>query len=72
MKTLTRQMQKNGALKIILKPHLRGVYKPETIDWNTETETICNVEKGSIMIMKPLLLHCSGRTTNIINEAFYI
>ncbi|SHF14334.1 phytanoyl-CoA dioxygenase family protein [Chryseobacterium takakiae] len=54
----------NGALKVIPKSHAKGIYRPETIDWSVETETICNVEKGGIMIMKPLLLHGSNRTTN--------
>lgn len=54
----------NGALKVVPKSHSKGIYRPETIDWNVETETICNVEKGGIMIMKPLLLHGSNRTTN--------
>jgi ectoine hydroxylase-related dioxygenase (phytanoyl-CoA dioxygenase family) len=61
---LDKTNAENGSLKIISKSHLKGVYRPETIDWNIETETICNVEKGGIMIMKPLLLHSSGRTTN--------
>lgn len=56
--------ENNGALKVIPKSHAEGIYRPETIDWNIETETICNVEKGGIMIMKPLLLHGSNRTTN--------
>ncbi|MDR2236472.1 MAG: phytanoyl-CoA dioxygenase family protein [Chryseobacterium sp.] len=54
----------NGALKVVPGSHAKGVYRPETIDWNTETETVCNVEKGGIMIMKPLLLHGSNRTTD--------
>lgn len=54
----------NGALKVVPKSHGKGIYRPETIDWNIETEEICNVEKGGIMIMKPLLLHGSNRTTN--------
>lgn len=54
----------NGALKVIPHSHLKGIYKAETIDWNVETETICNVQKGGIMFMKPLLLHASSRTTN--------
>lgn len=54
----------NGALKVIKKSHSKGIYRPETIDWQIETETICNVKKGGIMIMKPLLLHSSSRTTN--------
>lgn len=56
--------ENNGALKVIPKSHAKGIYRPETIDWKAETETICNVEKGGIMIMKPLLLHGSNRTTN--------
>ncbi|MDR6560155.1 MULTISPECIES: phytanoyl-CoA dioxygenase family protein [unclassified Arcicella] len=54
----------NGALKIVPTSHLKGIYKPETIDWAVETETICSVKKGGIMFMKPLLLHASNRTTN--------
>ncbi|WP_139422959.1 phytanoyl-CoA dioxygenase family protein [Chryseobacterium mulctrae] len=56
--------ENNGALKIVPKSHSKGIYRPETIDWNVETENICSVEKGGIMIMKPLLLHGSNRTTN--------
>lgn len=54
----------NGALKVVPKSHSKGIYRPETIDWSLETETICSVGKGGIMIMKPLLLHGSNRTTN--------
>ncbi|AZB28306.1 phytanoyl-CoA dioxygenase [Chryseobacterium balustinum] len=56
--------ENNGALKVIPKSHAKGIYRPETIDWNVETENICNVEKGGLMIMKPLLLHGSNRTIN--------
>lgn len=56
--------EKNGALKVVKKSHSKGIYRPETIDWNVETEEICNVEKGGVMIMKPLILHGSNRTTN--------
>jgi ectoine hydroxylase-related dioxygenase (phytanoyl-CoA dioxygenase family) len=54
----------NGALKIVPKSHAKGIYRPETIDWKVESEEICKVEKGGVMIMKPLLLHGSNRTTN--------
>ncbi|WP_299440367.1 phytanoyl-CoA dioxygenase family protein [uncultured Aquimarina sp.] len=54
----------NGALKVIPESHGKGIYRPETIDWNTEKEVICNVPKGGIMLMKPLLLHSSNRTSN--------
>jgi ectoine hydroxylase-related dioxygenase (phytanoyl-CoA dioxygenase family) len=61
---LDRTDEDNGALKVIPGSHLKGIYRAETIDWSCETETICNVNKGGIMFMKPLLLHSSGRTTN--------
>lgn len=54
----------NGALKVIEKSHLKGIYRPENIDFTTEKETFCEVKKGGIMLMKPLLLHASNRTTN--------
>lgn len=56
--------ENNGALKIVPKSHLKGIYRPETIDWRVEQEVNCKVSKGGIMLMKPLLLHSSGRTTN--------
>ncbi len=56
--------ENNGALKVVPKSHAKGIYRPETIDWNVETETICTVKKGGIMLMKPLLLHGSNRTTS--------
>lgn len=56
--------EQNGALKVVPGSHAKNIYRPETIDWSIETETSCTVNKGGIMIMKPLLLHSSGRTTN--------
>lgn len=54
----------NGALKVIPGSHLKGIYRPETIDWSEETEIFCNVKKGGLMIMRPLILHASNKTTN--------
>ncbi|MFU1857367.1 phytanoyl-CoA dioxygenase family protein [Sphingobacterium sp. NGMCC 1.201703] len=54
----------NGALNIIPGSHNKGVYRPETIDWTIEREENCSVPAGGIMIMKPLLLHSSKRTSN--------
>ncbi len=56
--------EQNGALKVVPKSHAKGIYKPENIDWTTETEVSCNTQKGGIMIMRPLLLHASNKTTN--------
>jgi len=56
--------EENGALKVIPGSHNKGIYRPETIDWSVEKEVSCNVPVGGVMLMKPLLLHSSGRTTN--------
>jgi ectoine hydroxylase-related dioxygenase (phytanoyl-CoA dioxygenase family) len=56
--------ENNGALKVIPGSHLKKIYRAETIDWSVEKETICCVPKGGVMMMKPLLLHASGRTVN--------
>lgn len=56
--------ENNGALKVIAGSHLKGIYRPGTIDWSKETKTICPVPKGGVMLMRPLLLHSSSRTTN--------
>lgn len=55
--------ENNGALKVIEGSHLRGIYRPENIAAE-EPVTVCNVPAGGIMIMKPLLMHSSGRTVN--------
>jgi len=54
----------NGALKVIPGSHLNKISRPENIDWQTVEEQICSVSKGGLMVMKPLLLHSSNRTTN--------
>ena len=56
--------ENNGALRVVPKSHSKGIYRPKTIDWIKETEVSCNVPKGGIMIMRPLLLHASNRTIN--------
>lgn len=56
--------ENNGALKVVPESHSKGIYRPDTIDWSVEREVSCNVPKGGIMLMKPLLLHSSGRTIN--------
>lgn len=56
--------ENNGALRVIRGSHKKGIYRPETINWDDETEISCSVPAGGIMIMKPLLLHASSRTLN--------
>lgn len=52
----------NGALKVINNSHSKGIFRIENLE--IENETICEVEKGGIMIMRPLLFHASNKTTN--------
>lgn len=54
----------NGALKVFPGSHRKGILRPEALDLTQETENICRVKKGGIMLMKPLLMHASGRSTN--------
>lgn len=54
----------NGALKVINSSHSKGILRIENLGIENEKETICEVEKGGIMIMKPLLFHASNKTTN--------
>jgi ectoine hydroxylase-related dioxygenase (phytanoyl-CoA dioxygenase family) len=58
----------NGALKVVPGSHRKGIYRPETINWQEEREVSCHVSQGGVMIMKPLLLHASGRTLNEKNR----
>lgn len=54
----------NGALRVIPKTHNKGVFKADTIGVEKDSEVACNVKKGGIMFMHPLLMHASGRTVN--------
>ncbi|MFT3978863.1 MAG: phytanoyl-CoA dioxygenase family protein [Ferruginibacter sp.] len=54
----------NGALNVLKGSHKKGVLRVENIDRDIETEIACNVNKGGLMLMKPLLMHSSKRSTN--------
>ena len=54
----------NGALKVVPGSHRRGVVPAETIAAQTATATVCAVPAGAAMLMKPLLLHASSRSTS--------
>lgn len=59
---MDKTTKENGALKVVNNSHSKGIVRVD--DLNIENETICEVEKGGIMIMKPLLFHASNKTTN--------
>ncbi|KLT68625.1 phytanoyl-CoA dioxygenase family protein [Flavobacterium sp. ABG] len=59
---MDKTTKENGALKVIKNSHSKGILRIENLEM--EDETICEVEKGGIMIMRPLLFHASSKTTN--------
>ena len=59
---LDKTTNENGALKVISQSHKNGVCRIENLI--LANETICEVDKGGIMIMKPLLFHASNKTIN--------
>ena len=61
---IDKTTKENGALKVLNKSHRKGIVRTENIELENEIETICEVEKGGIMIMKPLIFHASNKTTN--------
>lgn len=54
----------NGALRVIPNSHKKGIIRTDEKSWNLEEAFICDVKKGGVMLMKPLTLHASSRTTN--------
>lgn len=56
--------ENNGALRVVPGSHLKGIHRPEIFNPDCEKEIVCGVNKGGIMVMKPLLMHASGRSTN--------
>ncbi|OWP83106.1 phytanoyl-CoA dioxygenase [Flavobacterium davisii] len=54
----------NGAVKVIPKSHKKGIIQLTDHEINKNKEYICDVPKGGVMLMKPLTLHASTRTTN--------
>lgn len=61
---IDKTTRENGALKVINNSHSKGILRIEHMDFKNEKETICEVEKGGVMIMRPLLFHASNKTTN--------
>jgi ectoine hydroxylase-related dioxygenase (phytanoyl-CoA dioxygenase family) len=59
---------RNGALKVIPRTHLQGIVRPDTLSLQDTPEISCNVKKGGIMIMRPLLMHASSRSTGGANR----
>ena len=54
----------NGALKVIPGSHCRGVQRAEELRADELNQTVCAVQRGGVMLMRPLLFHASNRTLN--------
>jgi ectoine hydroxylase-related dioxygenase (phytanoyl-CoA dioxygenase family) len=53
----------NGALRVIPGSHNQGVVRPETLP-QPVAENVSEVKAGGVMIMRPLLMHSSRRSTS--------
>jgi ectoine hydroxylase-related dioxygenase (phytanoyl-CoA dioxygenase family) len=58
--------QSNGALRVIPGSHRKGRLSPDQIrELRSEHgEVLCAVPAGGAFLMRPLLLHASGRSTS--------
>jgi ectoine hydroxylase-related dioxygenase (phytanoyl-CoA dioxygenase family) len=54
--------ENNGSLHVIPGTHLKGIHRHSPQD--LANEETCRVNRGGIMIMRPLLQHSSSRTSN--------
>jgi hypothetical protein len=54
----------NGGLKVVPASHKHGVLQSGEVTTRTQTATVCEVPAGGAMLMKPLLLHASNRSTS--------
>ena len=56
----------NGALKVIPRSHQLGILNQTKINHlvREESPVICNLKAGDILLMSPLILHSSSRSTH--------
>jgi ectoine hydroxylase-related dioxygenase (phytanoyl-CoA dioxygenase family) len=57
--------ESNGALKVIPGSHLKGKLSSEQIDSrrNHGNEVLCVAQPGDVLLMRPLILHSSSRSS---------
>jgi ectoine hydroxylase-related dioxygenase (phytanoyl-CoA dioxygenase family) len=59
----------NGALRVIPKSHQKGVISMKDFQLEDYPEPVtCPVQKGGVMLMKPLILHASNKSTSERNR----
>lgn len=57
--------KENGAIKFVAGSHNNGILDPANVPKiiETSTATCCEAEKGDVIIMRPLILHSSSKST---------
>ena len=57
--------KENGAIKVVAGSHKSGILHPAEIPKLSEssTATWCEAEKGDVILMRPLILHSSSKST---------
>ena len=62
---LDKADESNGALKVIPGSHRQGRLTHDQIEWHRthQPEHLCRANRGDILLMRPLLLHASARST---------
>ncbi|MBO0938219.1 phytanoyl-CoA dioxygenase family protein [Fibrella sp. HMF5335] len=59
----------NGALKVLVGSHKQGILADPDIQALDKTKAvICNVPKGGLLVMRPLLVHASAKSTSSANR----
>lgn len=53
----------NGALRVVEGLHLQGIIRKEAQPWDPCLEVTCSVPAGGVMLMRPLIMHASRRST---------
>lgn len=67
---LDKTDETNGVLKVISESHKKGIIRIDDnfVASKVGEEKICNIDKGGIMLMKPLLLHSSQKSVSKNNR----
>ncbi|MBD2752232.1 phytanoyl-CoA dioxygenase family protein [Spirosoma validum] len=59
----------NGALKVVPGSHRLGILSDAAMqDLDKQSAIVCTVPRGSILVMRPLLVHASGKSTSNTNR----
>jgi ectoine hydroxylase-related dioxygenase (phytanoyl-CoA dioxygenase family) len=55
--------ESNGALWVVPGSHAKGIVRPSMLEEELQREVSCKVPRGGVMVMRPLLMHRSQRST---------